>query len=155
LSDPDRYALELGNHVLGGGFSTTRLYHDLRAGSRVGLFRRLLIHLWRDPQHLQSSYGCDPPNVGKARAMIVSNLKAMQEKDVTPEELHQAKGCCCGKSRFLNPASSASRKACSTVRRTICRWTSRCEAARHYYDLTAPEVRAPLPNGFALTGWAR
>ena len=28
--DPDYYALQLGNHVLGGGFYATRLYHDLR-----------------------------------------------------------------------------------------------------------------------------
>jgi zinc protease len=27
---PDYYALELGNHVLGGGFYATRLYQDLR-----------------------------------------------------------------------------------------------------------------------------
>ena len=28
--DPDFYPLELGSHVLGGGFYATRLYHDLR-----------------------------------------------------------------------------------------------------------------------------
>jgi zinc protease len=28
--DPDFYPLQLGNHVLGGGFYATRLYHDLR-----------------------------------------------------------------------------------------------------------------------------
>ena len=28
--NPDYYALDLGNHVLGGGFYATRLYHDLR-----------------------------------------------------------------------------------------------------------------------------
>ncbi len=27
---PDYYPLQLGNHVLGGGFYATRLYHDLR-----------------------------------------------------------------------------------------------------------------------------
>ncbi len=28
--DPDYYPMQLGNHVLGGGFYATRLYHDLR-----------------------------------------------------------------------------------------------------------------------------
>src|SRR6185503_14316314 len=28
--DPEYYALQLGNSVLGGGFYATRLYHDLR-----------------------------------------------------------------------------------------------------------------------------
>ena len=29
-SNPDYYALNLGNHILGGGFYATRLYQDLR-----------------------------------------------------------------------------------------------------------------------------
>ena len=36
---PDYYALQLGNHVLGGGFYATRLYRDLRQKGRVRLQR--------------------------------------------------------------------------------------------------------------------
>jgi zinc protease len=39
----------------------------------------------------QAPYACDPPNVSKARAIIVSNLKQMQAKKVTAQELKQAK----------------------------------------------------------------
>ena len=37
--DPDYYALQLGNHVLGGGFYATRLYHDLRQDAGLRLHR--------------------------------------------------------------------------------------------------------------------
>jgi predicted Zn-dependent peptidase len=86
LSDPDRYALELGDHVLGGGFYATRLYHDLRAEAGLVYFVGSSFQFGQTRSIYTVSYGCDPPNVGKARAMIVSNLKAMQERDVTPEE---------------------------------------------------------------------
>ncbi len=36
--DPDYYALQLGNHVLGGGFYATRLYHDLRQVAGICLY---------------------------------------------------------------------------------------------------------------------
>jgi zinc protease len=39
----------------------------------------------------QAQYACDPPNVSKARAAIVNELKAMRTKPVTATELHQAK----------------------------------------------------------------
>jgi zinc protease len=39
----------------------------------------------------QVQYACDPPNVSKARAAIVNELKAMRSKPVTATELHQAK----------------------------------------------------------------
>ena len=70
--NPDYYALELGNHVLGGGFYATRYYRDLRekgglvytVGSSfdVGRTRRSLCRpVWlRSPQCLQSSQYCGP-----------------------------------------------------------------------------------------------
>jgi zinc protease len=37
------------------------------------------------------SYACDPPNVSKARAIIVNDLNEMRTNDVSPRELNQAK----------------------------------------------------------------
>ncbi|MDR3377554.1 MAG: insulinase family protein, partial [Verrucomicrobiae bacterium] len=37
------------------------------------------------------SYACDPPKVAQAKAMILADLKDMQTKKVTAQELHQAK----------------------------------------------------------------
>ncbi len=38
-----------------------------------------------------SGFGCGPPNVSKSRAIIERNLKDMQTKPVTADELQQAK----------------------------------------------------------------
>jgi zinc protease len=96
-----------------------------------------------------SSYGCDPPNVGKARAMIVSNLKKMQEKDVTPDELRQAKGMLLR--GIPHSESSVSRIAEGLLYRSThdLPLDEPMQAARHYYDLTAPDVRA------AFAKWIR
>jgi zinc protease len=37
------------------------------------------------------NYGCDPPNVSKARSIVERDLKQMQTEPVTDEELHRAK----------------------------------------------------------------
>lgn len=90
-SDSDYYPLQIGMHVLSGGFYATRFFRDLREES--GLVYTVDGRLDAGPNRsvLTVSYGCDPENVGKARAMIVRDLRAMQQKDVSADELRQAK----------------------------------------------------------------
>jgi zinc protease len=90
-SDPAFYALQLGDHVLGGGFYATRLYHDLRqvAGYVYDVNNRLEAGKTRGTYTV--SYGSDPPNVSKARRLVARDLHAMQTTDVTAAELEQAK----------------------------------------------------------------
>jgi zinc protease len=90
-TNSDYYALQLGNHVLGGGFYATRLYRDLREKSGLVYFVGSTFNIGLTRGVYQVSYACDPPNVGKARAMILTELKDMQDKPVTSQELHQAK----------------------------------------------------------------
>jgi zinc protease len=142
LGDANRYALELGNHVLGGGFYATRLYHDLREEAGLVYFVGATWQFGERRSIYRVSYACDPPNVGKARSIIVSNLKAMQEREVTPEELLQAKGL------LLREIPLAE----SSMERVAQGWLYRASheqaldeparAARHYLDLTAAAVRA-------------
>jgi zinc protease len=149
LSQADRYALELGNHVLGGAFYATRLYHDLREEAGLVYFVNSSFQFGETRSIYTVNYGCDPPNVGKARAIIVSNLKAMQDRDVTPEELRQAKGL------LLREIPLSE----SSVERVAGGWLYRSThglpldepmlAAKRYFDLTAPEVRA------AFVKWMR
>ena len=89
--DSDYYALELGDHVLGGGFYATRLYHDLRQTAGLVYTVSNQLEAGRTRSTYTVSYGCDPPNVAKARRLIVRDLRAMQTTDVTPAELEQAK----------------------------------------------------------------
>ena len=89
--DPDYYPLQLGNHVLGGGFYATRLYHDLRQVS--GYVYNVDVHMNADKTRAiyTVTYACDPKNVSKAKALIRRDLVAMQQENVTDGELQQAK----------------------------------------------------------------
>ena len=90
-SNPDYYALELGNHVLGGAFYATRLYKDLRENSGLVYYVSSSFNIGKTRSTYAVRYGCDPPNVTKARSIIEHDLKKMQDSVITPHELEQAK----------------------------------------------------------------
>jgi zinc protease len=89
--DDAYYALQLGNHVLGGGFYATRLYHDLRQVAGYVYTVDNSLSAGRSRSVYEVTYGCDPPNVDKARALIDRDIEAMRTTPVTPAELQQAK----------------------------------------------------------------
>ena len=90
-TNEDYYALQLGNHVLGGGFYATRLYRDLREKTGLVYFVDSSFTVGLTRGVYQVEYACDPPNVSKARAVILRDLADMRSKKVTAQELHQAK----------------------------------------------------------------
>ena len=140
--DPDYYPLELGNHVLGGGFYATRLYHDLRQVAGYVYNVDVSLDTSKTRASYSVNYGCDPPNVSKARALIVRDLDQMRTQDVSPAELHQAKALLL---RSI-PLSESSEDAVAGG------LLGRAEiglpldepilAAKKYYALTADEVKA-------------
>ncbi len=90
-SNQDYYALQLGNHVLGGAFYATRFYKDLRENAGLVYYVSSSFNIGKTRSTYKVNYGCDPPNVLKARTIIVRDLKQMQESVVTSNELEQAK----------------------------------------------------------------
>jgi zinc protease len=90
-TNSDYYALQLGNHVLGGGFYATRLYRDLREKNGLVYFVDSSFTVGLTRGVYQVEYACDPPNVSKARAVILRDLADIQKENVTAQELHQAK----------------------------------------------------------------
>jgi zinc protease len=90
-TDPHRYALALGNQVLGGGFFASRLFRDLR--EKTGLVYEVSSSLELGPTRSFYSIdlACDPKNVGRARAIVEADLRQMQTHLVSPEELNRAK----------------------------------------------------------------
>jgi zinc protease len=90
-SDPDYYALQLGNHVLSGAFYATRLYRDLREEAGLVYTVESTLSAGKTRSSFMIAYACDPPNVGKARALAMRDLRQMQTAPVTPAELQQAK----------------------------------------------------------------
>ncbi|MDE2491936.1 MAG: insulinase family protein [Elusimicrobia bacterium] len=141
-TDPDYYPLELGNHVLGGAFYATRLYRDLREKAGLVYFVGSSFDVGRTRGVYSVDYGCDPPNVSKARRIIVDDLKAMMKEPVTAHELKQAKVMLLKKI----PLSE------SSVGRVAGGWLSRSieglpldepvRAAKIYAGLSAEDVRA-------------
>ena len=90
-SDPDYYALELGNAVLGGSFYSTRLSIDLRKNAGLVYSVGSDINAGRTRGNYFVQYASDPQNVSKASAMVVQELKRMQEAPVSADELQRVK----------------------------------------------------------------
>jgi zinc protease len=90
-SNPDYYALELGNHVLGGAFYATRLFRDLReeAGLVYTVSTTFDVGVTRSVYGV--SFGCYPQNVSRARAIVENDLRQMQTTPASPDELDRAK----------------------------------------------------------------
>jgi len=89
--DDDYYALQLGLQILSGGFYASRLYQDLRERSGLVYSVGAELQSGKHRSIFAVSYACDPPNVGKARAMLDRNLRRMQTEPVTSAELQRAK----------------------------------------------------------------
>ena len=139
---PDYYPLQLGNHVLGGGFYATRLYHDLR--QVAGYVYNVDVEMGASKSRATYSviYGCDPPNVSKARALIVRDLNQMRTENVSEAELRQAKALLL---RSI-PLSEGSEDAVASGllgRANIgLPLDEPIVAAKKYYSLTADDVKA-------------
>ena len=91
-NDPARFALNLGNKVLGGGFYASRLYHDLR--DKRGLVYTVSTGFNLDAHRgtYSVSFGADPDKVAAASKIVVHDLKQMQQAPVSETELKRAKG---------------------------------------------------------------
>lgn len=87
----DYYALQLGNNVLGGAFYATRFYRDLRKNAGLVYFVSSEFQVGLTRGVYEVSYACDPPNVFKARGIVVRDLNEMRTNNVSDGELHQAK----------------------------------------------------------------
>jgi zinc protease len=90
-TDSEYYALQLGNHVLGGAFYATRLYRDLRESSGLVYFVGSSFDVGESRGVFAVDYACDPANVSRAREVVLSNLRRLQQEPVSERELHQAK----------------------------------------------------------------
>ena len=147
--DPDYYAIQVGNNVLGGGFYATRLYHDLRqvAGLVYNVDDDFTAGKTRSVYTV--TYGSDPPNVAQARDLVIRDLRAMQTENVTPGELHQAKALLLRQMAL----QQSSEDAIATILLARAQIGLSLDESRHmgqrYYDMTADDVRA------AFARWIR
>ena len=147
--DSDYYPLQLGNHVLGGGFYATRLYHDLRQVTGYVYNVEVVLNAQKTRTVYTVQYACDPKNVSKARQLIQRDLVAMQKENVSPADLQQAKALLL---RQLPLAESSEEGVANGIvhRAVIGLPLDEPEkAAKRFYDLSADDVRA------AFAKWVR
>jgi zinc protease len=90
-SNPDYYALELGNAVLGGGFYSTRLSIHLRKSSGLVYSVGSSLEAGRTRTVYLIQYASDPQNVIKAANIIAQEIRTMQTIPVREDELSRAK----------------------------------------------------------------
>jgi zinc protease len=138
---PDYYALQIGNHVLGGGFYATRLYRDLRekAGYVYNIDDSLAAGETRTVYSID--YGCDPQNVSKARVMVEQELYDMQKTNVTPGELQQAKALLLRQIPLGEASEDAVAGGFIGRARIGLPLDEPTRAADKYFNMTADEVR--------------
>ncbi len=140
--DPDYYPLQLANHILGGGFYATRLYRDLREKAGYVYTVSEQLNARRTRTVFSVSYGCDPINVSKARALIVQDLNTMRNTPPSEGEMQQAR------SMLLREIplgqSSESQIAGALLARSVMGLPldEPIRAAEHYASLSAEQVRA-------------
>lgn len=140
--NPDYYALELGNHILGGGFYATRFYRDLRENTGLVYSVSSSFNMGKTRAVYEVQYACDPPNVSKARAIVERDLRDMQNKPPTDDELEMAKAL------LLREIPLAESSVDAIAGGMIARATlglpldEPVRAARRYMELTPEEVRA-------------
>ena len=90
VTHPDRYALILGNGIMGGDFSS-RLYRDLRIRTGYVYSVGSSFDWSRTRGRYTVSFGADGADVPKAEALVRRNLVAMQTSPVSASELARAK----------------------------------------------------------------
>lgn len=139
---PDYYALQVGNHVLGGGFYATRLYRDLR--QNAGLVYNIddALEAAETRAVYTIDYGCDPDKVSKARGMVEQELISMQKADVSAAELQQSKALLLRRIPLGESSEDAVAGGLIARSRIGLPLDEPIRSAQKYFDMTAEQVRA-------------
>ncbi len=141
LHNPDRYALQLGNDVLGGNGFASRLMVDIRVkhGYAYGAGSGLQFDRSRSVFYVR--YGSDPGKVAAVDALVQQNLKAMQNTPVTKAELDNAR-------QYEIRSIPVEVSSVNRIARSLLNWSYKGEpldqpmvAAKYFLNLSAADVQ--------------
>lgn len=141
LHNPDRYALTLGNDVLGGNGFASRLMIDVRVkhGYAYGVGSGMQFDRSRSLFYVQ--YGSDPDKVAPVDALVRSNLDAMRNAPVKDDELNNAR-------QYEIRSIPVGVSSVNRIARALLNWSYKGEpldqpmvAAKYYLSLTPRQVR--------------
>ena len=153
--DPDYYPLQLGNHVLGGGFYATRLYHDLRQVNGYVYNVDVRLNAQKTRAIYTVTYGCDPQNVLKARDLILRDLTDVQKQNVTEAELQQAKALMLRQIPLAESSEEGLAEGMVARAQIGLGLDEPQKGAKQYFSMTADQVRLAFakwirPDDFVL-----
>ena len=139
--DPDYYALELGNNVLGGAFYATKLYQDLRERTGLVYFVDSVLEAGKRRSVYFVVFACDPDKVARVSAIVVRDLDQMRRKPVPAGQLRQTKALVLRKIPLAE--SSVSRIASGFLDRVDngLPLDEPVRAARKYIKLTGADIQ--------------
>ena len=140
--DADYYPLQLGNHVLGGGFYATRLYHDLRQVAGYVYTVDVSLHASKTRASYSVYYGCNPENVSKARALVERDLDQMRTQNVSAAELQQAKALLLRQIPLSESSEEAVAQGLLGRALVGLPLDEQIQAAKRYVELNADDVKA-------------
>lgn len=141
MHNPDRYALTLGNDVLGGNGFASRLMVDVRVkhGYAYGVGSGMQIDRSRSVFFVR--YGSDPDKVAPVDALIRKNLADMQNAPVSQAELDNAR-------QYEIRSIPIEVSSVNRIARALLNWSYKGEplnqpmiAADHYLHLNAQQVQ--------------
>jgi zinc protease len=136
------YPLQLGNHVLGGGFYATRLYHDLRQVAGYVYSVDVSLRASKTRASYSVDYGCNPDNVSKARALIQRDLEQMRTENVSAGELQQAKALLLRQIPLSESSENAVAGGLLGRAMIGLPLDEPIQAAKRYFELSADDVKA-------------
>jgi zinc protease len=141
LDDTDRYALQLGNEVLGGNGFASRLMVDIRVKHGYAYGAGSGMHFDRTRSIFYVEYGSDPEKVAPVDSLILRDVTDMQQNPILATELNNARQA---EIRSIPVAVSS----VGSIAASLLYWSWHGEplnqpmiAARHYLDLSAGDVQ--------------
>ncbi|NII09358.1 pitrilysin family protein [Oleiagrimonas sp. C23AA] len=141
LHDPQRYALELGNDVLGGNGFASRLMVDVRVRHGYAYGASSGLNFGRSRSMFYVYYGSDPGKVAKVDALVRQDLGDMRTQPVKADELTNAR-------QFEIRSIPLQVASVDRIARSLTQWNINGEpldqpmvAARHYLNLSDRQVQ--------------
>ncbi len=141
LHSPDRYALQLGNDVLGGNGFASRLMVDIRVKHGYAYGAGSGMRFDRSRSIFYARYGSDADKVAPVDALVLKNIQDMQHTPVKDAELNNAR-------QFQIRSIPLGVASVNGIARSLLSYSWHGEpldqpmvAARYYLNLTAAQVQ--------------
>ncbi|MCO6441779.1 MAG: insulinase family protein [Nitrococcus mobilis] len=142
LHNPDRYALQLGNDVLGGSGFASRLMADIRVRHGYAYSVGSAMNFDRSRSIFYVQYGSDPDKVARIDALVRQSIEALRTQPVAADELDNAR-------QYEIRSIPLEISSVERIARSLLAWSWRGEpldqpmvAGKHYLTLTPQQVRA-------------